>query len=367
MGDRPRRRRGPAGRRRARAGCLRAHPGPADAKREDAAKLADAANDWAGRGYQVFSHTTGYDRPPQGVKEVRDLVTGDGTKLGPASGYYGVGEGHATCPGRGVILSAYRPEDVTEVCTDAKGNGHKKAPNPYGGAPRADLERSTVITHNKLWKAATGVRQAHAARHVGAVKHSPGLVNALHLHLLTHPDHLTGIHRSTFGELAEHAGSAMIVTEGTYGTINRKIDPGAPPARVTGILLAAVASGAEKSLDFSTWRHPNTAAADWLKLLVTHTGYQLADIELTAVQLVDKTWTPPSTQADAGKTPAAAAGKTPTTQAAAPGKATTAGTAATGTSPAAAEGRLRATPATGLRTPPAGASSTARARGPVAT
>ena len=55
-----------------------------------------------------------------------------------------------------------------------------------------------------------------------------------------------------------------------------------------------MADAAERSLANSTWRHPNTGGTDYLTLLVAHTGYQLSDIEVTAMKATTPTWTPPA-------------------------------------------------------------------------
>ena len=56
-----------------------------------------------------------------------------------------------------------------------------------------------------------------------------------------------------------------------------------------------MADAAERSLANSTWRHPNTGGTDYLTLLVGHTGYQLSDIEVTAMKATNPKWTPPRT------------------------------------------------------------------------
>jgi hypothetical protein len=109
-----------------------------------------------------------------------------------------------------------------------------------------------------------------------------------------------------FTELTAFPGSGITTTE-ARGLIRRQADPAAPAHRVTGLLLAATADAAERALAATTWRDGNRGAADWLTLLVAHTGYQLADIEVVAMQATDPAWAPPAAAATA---PPAAARRT---------------------------------------------------------
>jgi hypothetical protein len=152
---------------------------------------------------------------------------------------------------------------------------------------------------------------AHLSATIRAGKFSADVINALHLHLLSHPNHLEGQRGAVFADLTSHASSGVTSTEDRYGAIRRTIDPGAHPHRITGALLAAVADAAEKSLATSTWRSPNAGAVAWLSLLVTHTGYQLSEIETTAVRRVDPSWTAPRQPAASSSARSAAAAATP--------------------------------------------------------
>ncbi len=75
--------------------------------------------------------------------------------------------------------------------------------------------------------------------------------------------------------------------------IRRASTADAPHNRFTGLPLAAAADVAEKSLGVTTWRGSNPGAAGWLGLLVAHTGYQLAGIEVTAMKATTPGWKPP--------------------------------------------------------------------------
>jgi hypothetical protein len=87
-----------------------------------------------------------------------------------------------------------------------------------------------------------------------------------------------------FFTLLDFTGSGVAKAEGRNGLLKTTVDPTVPGNRVTGQLLAAVADAAERSLANSTWRHPNPGGTDYLTLLVGHTGYQLSDIEVTAMK-----------------------------------------------------------------------------------
>lgn len=290
-----------------------------ESRRETEQAYTAAAAEWTARGYQVLPPDVG-GKLPTGAGYVRDLATADGTRL--ATGYYGVTAEHAACAGRAVLISTWRPESVQEVCTDPKGNGHTRAPAGYAGtaAPREQADRAEVIARNKDFKAATTVRHAHLGAFIRAGRFSQALVTAVHVHLLTHPRALDTPRGALFGTLTDFTTSGATTTETAYGTIQRGINAGAPANRVTGLLLAHIAEAGEKALAESTWRHPNPSAADWLKLLVAHTGYQLADIETTAVTRTDPTWTPPPATASA--VPAAARAVSSTGRARGRGRAT---------------------------------------------
>lgn len=175
----------------------------------------------------------------------------------------------------------------------------RPATNPSDGwqPAAASTNRTQPTPAIDKCREATSVRLAHLATAIKVGKFSADLVNALHLHLLTHPHHLEGQRGAVFGELTEHSTSGVTSTEDRFGAIRRTIDAGAPAHRITGALIAAVADAAEKSLAASSWRSPNAGAVDWLRLIVTHTGYQLSDIEATAARLVDPTWAPASRHA----------------------------------------------------------------------
>jgi ParB/RepB/Spo0J family partition protein len=286
-----------------------------ESDRETQQQLAEAAVEWTERGYAVLRpDRSGQHDLPHGTAYVRDLAGAEGIRFG--AGYYGVAESHAACPDRAVLLNKWRPESVQEVCLDPKANNHTKTPTGYAAPAPSGPDRSVVIENNKLWKAATGVRLAHLAATIRAGKFSAEFTNDLHLHLLNHPNHLEAPRGAVFGDLTAHTSSGVTTTEDQYGAIRRSIDPQAPAHRITGALIAAVADSAEKSLAASTWRTPNTGAVDWLRLLVTHTGYQLSDIETAAVRVVEPTWAPPNRHATSPSSgPAATAAATrPTTR-----------------------------------------------------
>ena len=223
-----------------------------------------------------------------------------------------------------------------------------------------------MIAGNKSWKLATGVREGHLGSFIRAGKFSPGLVDALHRHLITHPDHLDMTwKRQLFFTLLDFPGSGVAKAEGRNGLLKTTVDPTVGANRVTGQLLAAVADAAERSLGNSTWRNPNTAGTEYLTLLVTHTGYQLSDIEVTAMKATNPKWAPP--KESAARTPTT--GKAAT--AAAEGKGTTtAPRAATGTTdtPAVATAEPGGTPRRTATTPttPAAAPAAAAKKPPAA-
>jgi ParB family chromosome partitioning protein len=264
--------------------------------RERATQLAATVEEWTAKGYQVLNPDGRPINLPAGAAYVNDLVDGQGTKVG--AGYYGVGEALAASPDRAVVVSAYRTDSVQEVCLNPKANGLSKAPSPYASArPAVDRdERVTVIANNKLWKVAAGVRHAHVGSFIRAGKFSPALVDALHRHLLTHPDHLdVAWKRKLFFKVLDFPGSGVAKSENKYGMLTTTIDPDVPANRVTGQLLAAVVDAAERSLENSTWRSSNAAGTAYLTLLVAHTGYQLSDVEVQAMKATDPKWKPPAT------------------------------------------------------------------------
>jgi ParB family chromosome partitioning protein len=272
--------------------------------RERATQLAATVEQWTAKGYQVLNPDGRPINLPPGAAWVNDLVDGQGAKVG--AGYYGVGQALAASPDRAVVVSAYRTDSVQEVCLNPKANGLSKAPSPYAASrPEQSREqRAEVIANNKLWKVATGVRHAHLGSFIRAGKFSPALVDALHRHLLAHPKHLEPHwQRKLFDTLMAFPGSGVAKDEDTRGLLRTRIDPDAAPNRIVGQLLATIADGAERSLDSSTWRGSNAGGTEYLTLLVAHTGYQLADIEATAMKATDPTWKPPAT----GSGPKAAA------------------------------------------------------------
>ena len=267
-------------------------------ERREAIKAAE--DGWIAKGYLVIQPEGSYEKLPPGAAYVRDLADADGKPL--LTGWSGVSEGHATCPDRAVFVNRWRPDDATEVCLDPKGNNHPKAPSHHtantAAAAKAGAERSTVIANNKSWKLATGVREGHLGSFIRAGKFSPALVDALHRHLITHPDHLDMTwKRQLFFTLLAFPGSGVAKAEARNGLLKTTVDPTVAANRVTGQLLAAVADAAERSLGNSTWRNPNAAGTEYLTLLVTHTGYQLADIEVTAMKATNPKWAPPKESA----------------------------------------------------------------------
>ena len=280
----------------------------AEAKERQAA-ITTAEDAWIAKGYLVLAPEGYSEKLPPGAAYVRDLAGADGTPL--LKGWSGVSQGHATCPDRAVFVNRWRPEDANEVCLDPKKNNHPKAPTHQSSnaaaQQKAGQERATVIANNKSWKLATGVRETHLAGFIRAGKFSPGLVDALHRHLVAHPGHLEDPwHRQLFFTLLDFTGSGVAKGEGRNGLLKTTVDPTVPGNRVTGQLLAAVADAAERSLANSTWRHPNTGGTDYLTLLVAHTGYQLSDIEVTAMKATNPKWTPPRTTPPATRTAKAA-------------------------------------------------------------
>ena len=280
----------------------------AEAKERQAA-ITTAEDGWIAKGYLVLAPEGYSEKLPPGAAYVRDLAGADGTPL--LKGWSGVCQGHATCPDRAVFVNRWRPEDANEVCLDPKKNNHPKAPTHQSSnasaQQKAGQERATVIANNKSWKLATGVREGHLAGFLRVGKFSPGLVDALHRHLVAHPGHLEDPwHRQLFFTLLDFTGSGVAKGEGRNGLLKTTVDPTVPGNRVTGQLLAAVADAAERSLANSTWRHPNTGGTDYLTLLVAHTGYQLSDIEVTAMKATNPTWTPPRTTPPATRTAKAA-------------------------------------------------------------
>ena len=140
---------------------------------------------------------------------------------------------------------------------------------------------------------------------------SPGLVDALHRHLITYPDHLDVTwKRQLFFTLLDFTGSGVAKGEGRNGLLKTTVDPTVPGNRVTGQLLAAVADAAERSLANSTWRNPNAGGTEYLTLLVAHTGYQLSDVEVLAMKATNPKWTPPKTAPRSATTGKAAAAGT---------------------------------------------------------
>ncbi len=263
----------------------------AEAKERQAA-ITTAEDGWIAKGYLVLAPEGYSEKLPPGAAYVRDLAGADGTPL--LKGWSGVSQGHSTCPDRAVFVNRWRPEDANEVCLDPKAPTHQST--SASAQAKAGQERATVIANNKSWKLAAGVREAHLAGVIRAGKFSPGLVDALHRHLVAHPGHLEDPwHRQLFFTLLDFTGSGVAKAEGRNGLLKTTVDPTVPGNRVTGQLLAAVADAAERSLANSTWRHPNTGGTDYLTLLVAHTGYQLSDIEVTAMKATNPTWTPPRT------------------------------------------------------------------------
>ena len=273
--------------------------------RERQAAISAAEDGWIAQGYLVLAPEGHTEKLPPGAAYVRDLAAADGTPL--LKGWSGVSPGHATCPDRAVFVNRWRPEDANEVCLDPKKNNHPRAPTHQStnaaAQAKAGQERATVIANNKSWKLATGVREAHLAGFIRAGKSSTGLVDALHRHLVAHPGHLEDTwHRQLFFTLLDFTGSGVAKAEGRNGLLKTTVDPTVPANRVTGQLLAAVADAAERSLANSTWRHPNPGGTEYLALLVGHTGYQLSDIEVTAMKATNPTWTPPRSTPGATRT-----------------------------------------------------------------
>ncbi len=263
--------------------------------RDRAEALARTVQEWTAKGYQVLNPDGRPVSLPPGAAYVNDLVDAAGAKVG--AGYYGVGTALAASPDRAVVVSAYRADSVQEVCLNPKANGLSRAPSPYAASrPEQSREqRAEVIANNKLWKVATGVRHAHLGSFIRAGKFSPALVDALHRHLLAHPKHLEPHwQRKLFDTLMSFPGSGVAKDEDTRGLLRTRIEPDAAANRIVGQLLATIADGAERSLDSSTWRGSNAGGTEYLTLLVAHTGYQLADIEATAMKATDPTWTAPT-------------------------------------------------------------------------
>lgn len=310
------------------------------ARRERAAQLAAAAEHWASSGYTVLNPDGATAVLDKGQAFVRDLAGADGQRL--HAGHSGVCEAHAGCPDRAVVLSRWQPEQVQEVCLDPKRNGHQPArPTGGGGKGTQQQERAKVIEGNKLWKIASGVRLAHLRTVVRGGRFSRDLVDALHRHLLAHPSHLPeDWKRRLYFELLDFPGSGVAKEESGHGLLKTAVDPAAPANRVVGQLLAAVADGGERDLAQTTWRAPNKAAADYLTLLVAHTGYQLSDIETAAVHAVRPAWKPQATPLPAaGKAPMRRAARTAHGEGA--GRGTTAAPAAAGGNPARGRGGPR--------------------------
>lgn len=266
-----------------------------ESERDTRDRLAQATREWTDRGYTVLEpDRSGYDHLPKGAAYVRDLADEHGTRLG--SGYYGTTDQHEACPSRAILLNKWRPESVQEVCLDPKANGHTRAPSGYAAtAPQPGPERSLVMANNKLWTTASTVRHDHLTALIKAGRFPATLVTAVHRHLLAHPHHLQPHRGALYSRLTDFPASGATTTESAQGLITRTIDATAPANRLTGLLLAAVADAAERSVSESTWRRASTPAADWLILLVDHAGYQLAPIEQTAVALTHPTWTPTTT------------------------------------------------------------------------
>lgn len=265
-----------------------------DDARTRAAELAATVEAWTAKGYQVLNPDGRPITLPAGAVYTADMVDADGVKVGPGS-YYGVGpliERPAAAGRLAVVVSSYQTTSVVEVCLDPKAFGLKKAPSPYAAArPAQDSEqRATVIANNKAWKLASGVRQEHLGRFIRAGKFPPALVDALHRHLLAHLSIDPQWKRTHFYTWLDFPGSGVAKTEDKHGMLTTSIDPGVPANRVTGQLLAAVADHEERALENSTWRGRNESGVAYLALLLEHTGYQLADVEVLAMKATNPTW-----------------------------------------------------------------------------
>ena len=233
------------------------------------------------------------DTLPEGAVWLPDLRH-DGDDLTP--------EAHASCPGHGATFRRWNLLEPAWYCTSPAEHGHTSllslpanlsgngdrdtsgSPETGGHAePASDPDRRLVITGNKAWRAAAGVRRRWLAASFFPRRTAPReACEFLARQLLTMPGPLPGglatsARKDLFAQLTGHDASHWEQDCGTATT-----------GRLAVIMLAPIVTAYEHAMveaeGRNTWRTdryspcPRADAGRYLTFLAS-AGYQLADIE----------------------------------------------------------------------------------------
>lgn len=251
--------------------------------RERDGRLADAAKEWIARGWQVAVHSTWRDRVEEAWVPLWKLRTADAAVVGE--------EDLAQSPGRAAVLTEAMNWQTREpsiraslYCISPTDHGFTLVvPSSSWSGQAAEVsqeaktaERRKVLAQNKDWRAAETVRRQHVHDWLASAKPTPEIQRWALGELLRGVD--AGY--STQAKLTD-LGWASDVLRGTH---NLGVNPTASGPRTSIGVLTLVLASRELDTDVQSWRNPapDSATARYLKFLVTHTGYELGNVEKLA-------------------------------------------------------------------------------------
>ena len=204
-------------------------------------------------------------------------------------------EGHASCPGSAVVLTAWSAERIVEaeVCTDPAENGHSnrwvRSPAVAGLSmsdeelERQRAERSQVIRNNQLMQAANSTRRAFVRELLARRSADRAVLRFAVEAIAAYPDELHTWLVGGAREGAEAVAELGLARPSRWTSTDTTLTSGehVVDGRLPLQLLAHIAAAIEAATGRDAWRsteHERSRLVGWLQFLQGQ-GYELSDIE----------------------------------------------------------------------------------------